>query len=445
MNDAQIDELLNALTPRYDDRRGDWDRVLKDGRRAPVRLALGAAAVTAVAALVLAWPFAPGDRATVLERALAAVGEGPVLHAVLRDDWGGTLVDLESGAREPVYGEQEVWYDSARGLVHSVTRLGGVVQDESVSTPKEPPAELETLGRRYGEALQSGSARVAGEGTVEGEPVAWITIRSELLPDVADGRNHEWAQQVAVSRRTFEPVALRETRDGTPGPGTGRRVLELELLPAGQGDFRARGANGLEEAGFKQGREPMELEQARVTLGRAPLWLGREYAQLPLARVFRETTSVGRRPLIRVTGPDARAAEACGRMRGDPAGRCLRALGRSPLVIRPDGVFTSGPVVWGEEQTAVVLFYGTLGDDPSTYRKDVVPLWDRPNVTITEAAQPSRFTPGAGAYVPPPGSVFVAAGGRRGLLQVDGLHVSIEAAGEDAILTAARALVPVPE
>jgi hypothetical protein len=393
---------------------------------------------------VLAWPF-QAQQGGVLERALAAVGEGPVLHAILRGEWGGTLVDLSSGERRPVHGENEVWYDSERGLVHSLSRLGRVVQHEEVYEPKQPPAELSALAREYRQALESGAARVGGEGVVDGERVTWITIRSELLPDVADGKDHEWAQQVAVSNRTFEPVALRETRDGEPGPGTFQRVLELELLPAGAGDFSASDRNALEGRVFKQGREPIALDQARATLGRTPLWLGRDHASLPLARVYRETTSSGRREEIEITGSDARAAEACSQLEGEAAGRCFRALGRHPIVVRPDGVFTySGPIVWEEEQRAVVLFYGALGDDASTYGEDLVPLFDRPHVTIAQSTEPLPFRPGVGGYVPPGGSVFVAAGGRTGVLTVDGVHVAIGAEGEQAILSAARALRAMP-
>lgn len=452
MNDTRVAELLEELTPGYDDRHGNWERVLDDGRsrRArsvrlpgwPARLAAVAAAVAVVAGLVLAWPFAGGEPPSVVERALAAVGNGPVLHVVLRGDWGGTLVDLETGARQPVHGESEVWYDSDRRLVHSVSRLGGVIQHEQVYEPKEPPAELEALGREYRQALESGSARIAGEATIEGAPVVWITIRSRMLPDVTDGRDHEWAQQVAVSRRTFKPVALRETRDREPGPGTGQRVLELELLAAGRGDFTASGANTLEGRAFKQRREPIALEQARVTLGRTPLWLGREHAGLPLAQVFRETTSIGRQREIRIIGSEAQAAEACSKLAGEAGGRCMRALGRHPLVVRPDGVFTYGPIVWEEEQSTVVFFYGTLGD--STYRDACFYGACRPHVRITEATQRLPFRLRAGSYLPPEGSVFIAVGKHMGLLQVDGLQVSIESPGDDSILAAARALEPMP-
>jgi hypothetical protein len=449
VTDTHIADLLEELTPTYDDRRGDWERVATSarGRRAHrsapwwlMRLGFAAAAIAVAATLVLAWP-SHGNQGGLLDRALAAIGEGPVLHVVLRGEWGGTLVDLKSGKRSAVHGENEIWYDTMRGRVHLVSRLGGAVQHEELYEPKQPPADLAALGREYKHALESGTARISGEATIDGVPVVWVTIHSEMLPDVADGKDHEWAQQVAVSRRTFKPIALRETRDGEPGPETGQLVRKLEFLPAGGGDFSASKDRSVEGTAFKQGREPITPEQARATLGRTPLWLGREYRGLPLAQAYRETTSTGRRHEVRVTGPIAAAAMKCRDLRGAKGGDCIRALGVAPIEIRPDGVFTSeGPIVWTEEQSALVLFYGSVGDDPSTAQGQPIPLFDRPHVSVTETPQPWPFGRGAWSYLPPAGSVFVAAGGRSGVLQIDGIHVTIEASNENAILAAAGEL-----
>jgi hypothetical protein len=449
MTDTRIAEALDELTPSYDDRRGDWERVAaaaahqrrRRSFRFSTRLRLGllAAAIVAGAALVLAWPFT-SQHGSVLDRALAAVGNGPILHVVLRGEWGGTLIDLTNGKREPVYGDNEVWYDTEDGREHSIGRLGGVVQDEELGRPKKPPAELTALGREYRQALESGTARVAGEDTIGGEPVVWLIIHSELLPDVADGKDHEWAEQVAVSKRTFKAVALRETRDGQPGPQTLQRVLTLELLARGDADFTVSrpSRNG---TAFRQGRKPISLEQAPAILGRTPLWLGSGYEGLPLARVYRETTSVGHQRRVRVTGSKAAAAIKCSEQRGG-GGDCFRALGLTSVEVRPDGVFTTeGPIEWSDEQNGVVFYYGTVGQDPSTSREDSIPLFDKPYLTLTETTQASPFRRGAGSYVPPEGSVFIAAGGRTGFLQRGRLEISIDAGSETAVLAAARALV----
>jgi hypothetical protein len=64
--------------------------------------------------------------------------------------------------------------------------------------------------------------------------------------------------------------------------------------------------------------------------------------------------------------------------------------------------------------------------------------WDLPQPLEAE----ERIWRGAGSYVPPAGSVFIAAGGRTGFLQSEGIQIGIDAGSESAVLTAARALVP---
>ena len=453
MTDTLVADLLDELTPSYDDRPGDWEGVAEAARERRrrqlasswrARAAALAAVVAAAATLVLAWPFG-NQHAGVLDRALAAIGNGPVLHVTLRGEWGGTLVDLKSGRRSPVYGEDEVWYNGENGQTHLISRLGGVVQDEEVLVRStKPEAEYVALGREYRQALESGTARITGEDTIGGEPVVWVTIHSELLPDVADGKDHEWAQQVAVSKRTFEPVALRETRDGRPGPETLQRVISLELLPRGQGDFTASRPSRKGTA-FKQGREAIPLAQAPAVLGRRPLWLDDQYNGLPLTRAYRETTAVGQQERVRVTGAKATDAIKCSEQRGSAAGDCFRSLGLTSVEVRPDGVFTNeGPLIWHDEQSSLVLFYGEVGDDPSTNTRDEVPQFDQPHLTLTETTKASPFERGAGTYVPPEGSVFLTAGGRSGVLEVDGIHVTIEASDEAAILAAAASLKAMP-
>ena len=450
MTDIQIVELLDELTPSYDDREGDWERVTAAAREKHHRIAVSPrlrlsillAVIGAAAALLLAWPFG-SEHGTVLERALAAVGDGPVLHVVLRGEWGGTLVDLDSANRRAVYGDTEVWYDTENGQAHSIARLGGVVQDEELGQPKKPAAQLAALGREYKQALETGTARITGEDTIEGERVVWVTIHSELLPDVADGKDHEWAQQVAVSKRTFSPVALRETRDGQPGLGTQQRVRKLELLARGEGDFTPSrpSRNG---TAFKQSREPITLEQSRAVLGRTPFWLGRSHAGLPLTRIYRETTSVGHQQRVRVTGPAATGAIKCSEQH--LGADCFRALGLTSAVeVRPDGVFTfEEPIRWSDEQSGVVFYYGTIGDDPTTSRTDSIPLFDKPYLAVTDTTHASPFRRGAGSYVPPHGSVFITAAGGIGYLQRDGIQITLDAGNEEAVLAAARALMRMP-
>ena len=410
-----VKELIERMEPARTE-RGDWSAVLRDSevrqRSALLRPLAGvAAAAAALFALALFQPW-EGKNPTLLERALAAVGDGPVLHVVLRGEWGGTNVDLQTGARTPVYGENETWYDPQRNLVHSVLRLGGVVQSEQLYEPIKTPEPLAALARDYREALRDGTARVTGEDVIGGERVSWITIHSEQLPDVADGRLHEWAQQVAVSQETAEPVATRETRDGKPGPFTGQRVLSLEMLPAGDGDFSKPDPESLESNAFsfQPFGEALTVDDAAQVLGRQPLWAGRRLGDLELAGIGETETRVFRSEPIRRDGQP------------------VRKVDWSNVVASARGI---------------VLFYGELGDDPSTFRKDDGPLWDRPHVAIIEATK-LLISPRGGTYVPPDGSLFLRAGRQAGVLETDGIYVTIEAPDEDLILAAARALEPMP-
>ena len=65
-----------------------------------------------------------------------------------------------------------------------------------------------------------------------------------------------------------------------------------------------------------------------------------------------------------------------------------------------------------------------------------------PSGTREESTQASPFRRGAGSYVPPQGSVFIAAGGRTGFLQKDGIQIGIDAGSENTVIAASRALVP---
>jgi hypothetical protein len=409
-----VKELIERVEPVPAD-RGDWDAVVRDAgvrRRRVIARPLAGVAVAAAALFALAL-FQPWESKspTFLERALAAVGDGPVLHVVLRGEWGGTNVDLEAGDRTPVYGETETWYDPDRNLVHLVSRLGDVVQNDDVFEPRNPPKHLTALARDYREALRSGTARVTSDDVIDGERVSWITIHSEQLPDVADSKLHEWAQQVAVSQETAKPVATRETRDGKPGPFTLQRVLSLEMLPAGDGDFTEAGRDSLAGAAFtyQPFGETLTLDAAEDVLGRRPFWAGRRLGELELAGIGLTESRIF-------------------------AGPKLRKRGYSLGVVRPENEIDSA--------RGIVLFYGVLGDLPDTSENEADrPRWDLPHIAITEYRKLPLNLVG-GRYVPPEGSIFLRAGGRGGLLKVDDVYVLISAATERLILEVARALEP---
>ena len=433
MTDFQ--EALDRLVPEPASSPA-WDAVLRDARPRRRSLALQLAVATgvaALAALVVVAPWQGSDRVGVLDRALAAAGDGPVLHVVFRGEWGGTLIDLETGARKPLYGEREVWYDPSRDLVHYVSRFGGVVQSEEQIRRKSPEPELKSLWQEYRTALESGRGRIVGEDVVGGVPVYWLIVSRQLLPDVEDHKLHEFAQQVAISQKTYEPVAMKYTRDRKTDPRGLERILRYETVSLDEADFTSPPSP--ESVPMSMGNKPIAIGQAREILGRAPFWLGERFAGLPLVQAEKAYSATGQQERTPITEERAEEIMRC-------RGRCGKRFGG--VVSIGGRLYETGPVEFGPEHTGVTLFYGTLGDSPTTFKKDRVPLRSAPHLEITQTTDPELVTRGwMSKYEPPPGSLLVMPG-FSGSLMRDGVHVTILASNEKLIMDAARALRPMP-
>ena len=126
------------------------------GARAGWRWPPLATAVAVCVALVVS-PFG-GDDAGVVDRALAAIGDGPVLHVVTRSPgMGGTLVDLQSGERTQLRIEQETWFDPDRGFratirlgrnrARGVQRAGGQARAHAIRVPGDGGVQPRLPGR----------------------------------------------------------------------------------------------------------------------------------------------------------------------------------------------------------------------------------------------------------------------------------------------------------
>jgi hypothetical protein len=289
-----VKQTLERLVPETE-RLPSWDGVLRDARPSRARWAaprlavLGA--VIGLAALLAFAPWRSGERTGVLERALAAAGDGPVFHVAFRNEERGTLIDLKTGKGEPIYRESEFWFDPERGISF-IGRLGGAVQHRDTGPPLSVERQIGVLASGYREALESGTARLAGEGVVDGIPVYWIQVTRDHVSEVGDGKVHEVAQEVAVARDTYKAVYVRETRDGVPVESSGRRVLVAENLPAGSGDFAPSPA-GVPRLGlgsvFGVSPDPISREEAADILGRKTAWLGAEWEGRRLAKIGRLT------------------------------------------------------------------------------------------------------------------------------------------------------------
>jgi hypothetical protein len=280
-----VQELLERDIPLRTEIAPDWDEVVARARpraRTAPRVAAGLALAAALAAAAFAaaalWP----GGGSVLERALAAVGDGPVIHVVLRSDVHPELVDLRTGAAQPLWLDEEEWYEPGVGL-RRVDRFDGRVLSTSVVGPQELTRQQRQaysgILDGYRDALAGGDAHVAGTDTIAGHDVYWIGFTPTQLPDVADGRDHAFAVQVAVDRTTYRPVYLRFTRDGAPGPGTGTRILSLDTVAAGSVDLTPQQPRATLRVLGTHEVHDVTADAAAV----APLWPGPTLEGLPLA------------------------------------------------------------------------------------------------------------------------------------------------------------------
>ena len=275
---TDVAELLDTIVPRYEG-TGDWERVLRDAevdrrpvrkrRRVQLRLAVSAALVAAIAVVVAFWP-AGGSGPSVVERALAATGDGGVLHLVYESELPRALVDLETGERTEVRAEHEVWFDPQAGL-RETERFEGVVQfDVSLGADEmsEHASSIYTsLGASYRQALESGRATVVGEDVVEGTPVYWIRVAA--------------GHDVGVSGDTFEPAYIRVTQGGTPALN---RIVSYETVAAGSAPLEASAPKSLPDDLGTYGSE-IELADAATLLGRDAVWAGASLHGFPLDSV----------------------------------------------------------------------------------------------------------------------------------------------------------------
>lgn len=359
-----------------------------------VRAVLVSGLALLAAVLALAWPFGGGAHRTVLERAAAALGDGPVLHFVVRGGWGGALIDLKTGRRTYLHATDEYWYEPQHGI-HEVSRFAGVAQADALYPPRRLSSFDDTLAglvARYRQALREGSALVLGRDVVEGQPVYWIRVDREMLPDAGD-KLHTWEHDVAVSRRSFEPVAVRKMRDGKPEPDGNTIVLRAESVPEGRALFtRIKGDSSSLPMKTVRGRS-LTPSGASAVLGRPALWDGRSVAGLGLTRIWEDKRSEGYDP------------------------RSKR---------------------WAKTYTGATFFYGTLGPGGAAAG---------PFVQVHESRTLDLgFQRVVTNYSPPKGSILVFDAGIA-VMEKGGLHLALEASSEGLILSAARGLeqVKTPE
>lgn len=253
--------------------------------RSAVLVAVGAAALVAV----LLWPSG-GGRSPILDRALAAIGNEPVLHLVSRAPTGQELVNLKTGRTTlPMY-EFESWSDRSLTRFHFLIRQNGRVVAE-VSYPEDrtrdmhvdaPDAAYAAFWSGYRRALSSGKAKILSKGLLYGRPVYWLTFSSP--------RN-----EVAIDRRTYKPVAFRSISPS--GRHLDTRVLLARTEPFSTSAFKRRTSlpNPLTGGGKIESSETRVFPPGQGSPGRPWLRAGSTIAALKLVAVNRTQTTSGRK------------------------------------------------------------------------------------------------------------------------------------------------------
>jgi hypothetical protein len=420
----RLTRTLELLVPPFEAEAKEWEDVLRRAERdAPVRrrrrggrraLVVALAALGVVCALVLADPFGGGEREGVLERALAAVGDGPVLRVVSETQVGGVLIELDSGRRTEIRARREVLFDPERGIRTTVRLRGTVLEDYGAPTGKRlgyAEEAMQAFTRDYREALRSGRANVLREEEIDGAPVYWIRV--PLGPKTPKARTpcrpYKFCQDVAISRETYEPLYVSISPPGYK-PRILDRILRIESLPAGTGDIPGKAAR--QPVGFTFLPRSYHIDRSRAArmLGGRLAWQGRRLAGLRLGRI----DAVGIRTFV--------FTKRMRRPRYGPRERVIR------LALSTRGQIESGTpakswrplLVVNQARRPSLALHFDLGFGP------VVPA----------AASPAA----PHGYAPPPGWVLLTSGGHRAILRHRGLFISVLASSSDNVLLAVRAL-----
>jgi hypothetical protein len=438
--EEKIQSVLVKSVPLPSDAACDWEDVVRragapekavDAVRArrSTRSYLARRLVPVVALAATAFVFvmiAPWQHgrsftsSAVAERALVALGDGPVLHVVMNvEEYPASYVDLASGEKRPVYfGTEEIWYDSERHFTHlkvddesnpadqiweELQTPNGTWSLDYARTEDAPPLLDPALGGfldGYRSALENGDAKVTGAGTVDGRDVTWIEFDTKQ-------RDLPYVERVAVDNASSLPIRLEtaSTIDTDPVRKLHRNyeILSIETTPAGSGDFSKPEKNPFPS--YRLGRDQVTSiapgDAAQALPG--ALWTGRSISGLQLSSVFR--------------------AELVWRNLSDP--ESTRPIGTGIELRYGDGSPGQG-VLWADASNGTgVVGVGAHGS----------------YIVLQEAqANLSSFK------APPAGSIGVLDSEPViGWLVKDGTNVLITASSRDLLLATARALTPIQQ
>jgi hypothetical protein len=170
---------------------------------------------------------------TLIDRAIAAIGNGPTTHIVFDEGLGTRMIDFRTGKTSPVHKRMEIWIDAKFGALAVSTLNGKPLQSIFVPpTPNRPAVDWwRPLVSGYRSQLRNGAYHLIGSGQIAGQPVDWIAGKPQLVTDANGGAMHEEVEEVAISRATYKPVYMRTRIGGIIQPASGVGVITAETLP----------------------------------------------------------------------------------------------------------------------------------------------------------------------------------------------------------------------
>jgi hypothetical protein len=383
-------------------------------RRALALVPAAAVAVTLAVVAVLAAPWQ--DSALATERALAALGDEPVLHALVEHPGSEiTVIDLPSVEQRSEAQRSEYWYDDERDLLRVRHTVGGklVPGGEFLQTPEgfftdrgaraapaRPPQldpALEGFATRYRDALESGAATEIGEEVVDGRDAVILRFSVRGGPS-----GEQIVEEVAVDGDDYRPLRFRVSWRELPTTqwSQANRVVEIESIPRDPRDF-ARPDPAEPRPGTQTGVEERTLtpSEAATALGRTAYWPGRSVEGVELAQI----------ELVLLTTRWTNGDETKGHALAFQYGANERDAYREG---KPSLIITEGT------SAVEVRTFGPLGVSP--------PRPDELRLTGLE----TRSADGSEAKL------------WFGNMQRDGVYISLRSPQRELILAAAKAMVP---
>ncbi len=307
--DPALAQLLDDAYPAPRGAPGNWGAVLSAAESAEAafrtrrRVLIGALPLAvAVAVFAALHPFDGGSggvlKRALADRALAAVGEGPALHVIVRIEPPGMVIDLATGRLEKPYAVLEEWYEPRIGLREKVLRSNSGYVPGSISAAPSIQgsyvAVLRDFATTYKAALRSDRAQTAGTGVLFGRRVRWIRFQrgsaARSRRQIAVGDSYE----VAVNEKTYRPLFVRLRSHGRV-IGDGVRVLSIDTRrspPLSTTAVPSSDDSNPPSAGFDL-LGALSVAQASSFMTRPGLWLGSDHAGLPLAGIIGVRYSYG--------------------------------------------------------------------------------------------------------------------------------------------------------